>query len=90
MDNPALEESESTEELEDFLAELRRFREEFSLLPIAEQEAHLQKVRDEQRRRGDVIIDSEDHPLHPRNVERRWAEQGIFWTPPDVPPPRTV
>jgi hypothetical protein len=88
MDNPALE--ETGEELEDFLAELRRYREECSFLTFEEREARLQRVRDEGRRRGDVIIDSEDHPLHPRNVRKRWAEQGIVWKAPDVPPPRTM
>ncbi|MEJ1965740.1 MAG: hypothetical protein WDO56_31035 [Gammaproteobacteria bacterium] len=77
---------ETGEELEDFLVELRRCREEMSLLPREERDRRLQKVRDEQRARGDVIIDSEDHPLHPRNLERRWAEQGIFWAAPEETP----
>jgi hypothetical protein len=86
MEDPALEDECSNE----ILAELYRARAELRAMSPEEREAYSREVREDGRRRGVVFIDSDDHPMHPRNVRRRRAEQGYVWVPPDVPPPRTV
>jgi hypothetical protein len=86
MEDPALEDECPNE----ILAELYRARAELRAMSPAERAANKRRVREEMRTLGVTVIDSEDHPMHPRAVRRRMAEQGYVWVPPAVPPPRTM
>jgi hypothetical protein len=86
MEDPALEE----DYVDEIIAEVRRARAELRAMSPEERETYSREVMEDARSRGMVLIDSDDHPMHPRNVRRRQAEQGYVWVPPDVPPPRTM
>jgi hypothetical protein len=87
MDDPTRK--ESTEELEDFLAELRRHREEVSLMTPQQRAAYYAEAEAFSRSLGGIIIDSEDHPMHPRNVRKKRATRGVSWKPPEHVPLRS-
>ena len=92
MEDPTLEEDEYVDEI---LAELRRTKARLAAETLAmspeERAERTRRWAEEERRQGRVVIDSEDHPMHPRNIRRRWAEQGIPpWKPPKVLPPRSM
>jgi hypothetical protein len=79
MEDPTLEEDD--EYVDEIIAELRRTKAKLSAKFLAmsreEYAEYCRRSREELRRRGVIVVDSEDHPMHPRNIERRWAEQGI-------------
>jgi hypothetical protein len=89
MDDPTREE----EDLLDFLAELRRYRDERGMLRAKHGDAYMNELdrefREEEKRRGVKYL-TEDDPMHPLNVRKRRLEAGTLWKSPEVPPPRTL
>jgi hypothetical protein len=74
MDDPALEDEPETTDA-DVWAEIERMRDDF----YATYGGDMRAAEEDGRRIGDelgmISIDSDDHPLHPRNVMRRQAEK---------------
>jgi hypothetical protein len=88
MDDPTREESGET--IEEFLEVLRKHREEVSMMTPERRAAYYAEAREFSRSLGGIIIESEDHPMHPRNIHKRRVELGVEWKPPEhVPPPST-
>jgi hypothetical protein len=80
MEDPALED----DYVDDVIAEIRQIRAQMMAMSPEEREARLQEVREQARRNGTLI--TEDHPMHPNNLRRRWTPEGMVWI--SVVPPR--
>jgi hypothetical protein len=90
MEEPA----DEGETLEEFEAELRRYREWKARMTakygLAWREQYYRRCREKLKREGVKFIESEDDPMHPRNVARRQIEAGaIPWKSTYAPPPDT-
>ena len=73
MDDPALEEEKETTDA-DVWAEIERMRDDFHATFGGDMHAAAEAGRRIGDALGMISIDSEDHPLHPRNVMRRRAQ----------------